>query len=154
MFAAVVVPLFGVFYSPGTPSPRAAFCSVVAGALTRVVLEFSIPKDGFLILPYNFDEFFDYGPAASSLFPVFFDQAAGDLWNPAVEPCMAEQFEDYTGVDSVAAFVASLIAFVVIQLCENPDKPLFSFPGLEAYEKDLGMHKDETIDTKKEEVEA
>ena len=152
MFAAVVVPLFGVFYSPGKPSPRAAFVSVLSGVVTRVVLEFSIPKDKFYLLPYEDDEFLNYGPAASSSFPVFFDKPDGELWNPTVDPCVQETFKDYIGVDSLSAFFAGLISFVAVALIEHATgKPLFTFPGLEAYEKDLGHHKDETEKTRKPE---
>ena len=151
MFAAVVVPLFGCFYSPGTPSPRAAFVSVVAGVVTRVVLEFSIPKDGLYILPYDGDEFYDYGPAASSKLPVFFDAPADDLWDPATEPCVQEQLKDFLGVDSLSAFLAGLLAFVGVAMAESAiGRPLFSFGGLEAYEKELTNEtKDETELTRK-----
>lgn len=152
MFAAVVVPLFGVFYSPGKPSPRAAFLSVIVGATTRVVLEFALPKDGYLILPFKHPEFVDYGPAASANFPVFFDMEEDDLWDPVQHPCDAPQLEDYTGVDSLAAPFAALVVFVTVTMLERcKGSPLFSFPGLEGYEKDLGQseHKDETQGTKK-----
>ena len=155
MFAAVVAPLFGCFYSPGKPSPRAAFLSVVIGATTRVVLEFVLPKDGYLILPFESDEFQDYGPAASAKLPIFFDAPAEDLWNPddPSEACNSVQLEDYTGVDSLAAFVVSLLVFVLVTLVEKAmGKPLFSFPGLEGYTKNFHEHepKDETNKTTKE----
>ena len=151
MLAGVVAPLFGCFYTK-TPSPRAALLSVLSGVITRVVLEFTIPKDGLLILPYNYPEFYDYGPAASAAFPTFFD--ADVVWDPATEPCEAEQFEDYTGVDSLSAFLCSILVFVGVQLIENArgGKALFTFPGLEPYEKDLKKHEhpDETNATAKE----
>merc|ERR1712232_1231467 len=48
VFASVVVPLFGCFYTK-KPSPLAALLSIISGILVRVVLEFTLPKDGFLI---------------------------------------------------------------------------------------------------------
>ena len=152
MFAAVVVPLLGVYYSPGTPSPRAALVAVLSGTITRVVLEFAPPKDGYLILPYDSEEFYDYGPGASSKYPVFFDFPADELWDPAEEPCMMVQLEDYTGADSLAAFLVSIISFVAITMVERATgKPLFTVPGLEPYEKELESdeHKDGTEMTKK-----
>lgn len=138
MFAAVVVPLFGVFYSPGTPSPRAAFVSVVAGAATRVVLEFALPKDGFLLLPFNEEEFYNYGAPTSSKYPTFYDLPPEEVWDPATEPCEQEQYEDYTGVDSLASFLACLICFVGVTALEHCiKKPLFDFPGLTGYEKEI-----------------
>jgi len=50
VFATVVVPLFGCFYAE-TPSPRAALLAIVGGMVTRIVLEFALPKDGFFLLP-------------------------------------------------------------------------------------------------------
>lgn len=152
MFAAVVVSLFGVFYTPGTPSPRAAFVSVVSGAITRVVMEFTLPKDGYLLLPFELDEFLDYGTPNTSKFPVFFDEPAEDVWDPATEPCVQERWEDFTGVDSLVAPLVALLTFVGITWIERcTGKPLFTFTGLEAYEKDLGHdHKDETEMTKKD----
>jgi Na+/proline symporter len=138
VLATTVAPIFGCFYVKN-PSPRAAFCSTMLGVVVRVVLEFTLPKDGFLLLPYDEPEFLDYGPAASSLFPPFFDEAPENLWNATAEPCTQERFEDYTGTDSMAAFVCSILAFVIVQAIENKTgKPLFSFPGMDPYEKDLG----------------
>lgn len=68
VFATVIAPLFGAFYTR-KPSPRAAVCSVVVGAVTRIVLEFALlPKDGFLLLPYSGPEFDNYGAARLSSF--------------------------------------------------------------------------------------
>lgn len=144
MFAGVVAPLFGCFYSPGTPSPRAAFCSILSGVIVRVVLEFALPKDGFLILPYKDDEFKTYGGAASSLFPTFFDESEEDLWNPSVEQCNSGRYKDYTGVDSLAAFLCSALVFVLVTVMEG-DKPLFDFKGLRPYEKQLAHSPDDKL---------
>jgi Na+/proline symporter len=137
MLAAVVAPLFGCFYSPGTPSPRAAFCSVVSGIVTRITLEFTLPKDGFLVMAFNLPEFQNPGSAASSLFPTFFDKPAEELWDPAVDVCNSTQLEDYTGVDSLSAFIVSVVVFVAVTAIEHArgGKPLFDFPGLQPYEK-------------------
>lgn len=160
VLATVVPALVACFYVKN-PSPRAALCSVITGAVARVVLEFALPKDGLLLLPFNKAEFYDYGTAASSLFPPFFDENVTDLWDPATEPCVQEQFEDYTGVDSIAAFVGSIIVFAVVQTLEGVmGEALFKLPWLEPYEKeitmagefgDAGKHIDETQTTKKSE---
>lgn len=151
VLATVVPSLFACFYVKN-PSPRAALCSVLTGAIARIVLEFALPKDGLLLLPFSKPEFYDYGPAASSLFPPFFDENVTNLWDPAVEPCVQEQFEDYTGVDSIAAFVGSIIVFALVQTLENcMGEPLFTLPWLEPYEKDIAMESDtkEIDDTQK-----
>jgi len=148
MLAAVVAPLFGCFYAT-KPSPRAALLSLLSGVIVRLVLEFALPKDGLLILPFNYPEFYDYGPAASANYPVFFDEPAADLWDPTEEPCDQAQLEDYTGVDSLSAFLCSILVFLLVQTVEkaNGYKPIFTLRGLEPYEKDLGHH-DETNTTK------
>jgi hypothetical protein len=145
MLAAVVAPLFGCFYSPGTPSPRAAFCSVICGVVTRITLEFTLPKDGFLVMAFKQPEFQNPGSAASSLFPTFFDKPAEELWDPAVETCNSTQLEDYTGVDSLSAFIVSIIVFVSVTAIEHArgGKPLFDFPGLQPYEKPSVTKEDE-----------
>lgn len=148
VLAAVVAPLFGAYYTKN-PSPRAAFVSVVTGALTRVILEFSLPKDGYLVLPYDKPEFVDYGTAASVNYPVFFDQPEEFLWDPVSEPCDHVQLEDYTGVDSLAAFIASILAFVVIQAIENPEKPMFNFAGLQGYDKVLKSEEEHVDEAKR-----
>ena len=148
VLAAVVAPLFGAYYTKN-PSPRAAFVSVVTGALTRVILEFSLPKDGYLVLPYDKPEFVDYGTAASVNYPVFFDQPEEFLWDPVSEPCDHVQLEDYTGVDSLAAFITSILTFVVIQAIENPEKPMFNFAGLQGYDKVLKSEEEHVDETKR-----
>ena len=125
MFATCVVPLFGCFYTK-TPSPLAALCSILTGVVVRIVLEFALPKDGWLIMPFPGDEFLDYGSAASTAFPTFFDVSANDMWDPATDTCEQPRFNDWTGVDSLAAPIAGLIVFVVVQWLER-DAPLVNF---------------------------
>ena len=70
---------------------------------------------------------------------------------------MNEQLRDYTGADSLAAFLAAAICFVAVTLIENSSgKPLFTMPGLEPYEKQLESeeHKDVTEMTKKVDPDA
>jgi len=125
MFATCVVPLFGCFYTK-KPSPLAALCSICTGILVRVILEFALPKDGFLILPFPGDDFLNTGAAASTAFPTFFDQPEEDIWDPSVDQCEQPRFNDWTGVDSLAAPLASAIVFVIIQWLER-NGPIFSF---------------------------
>jgi hypothetical protein len=140
VFATVVVPLFGCFYCKN-PSPRAAVVGILGGIITRVVLEFALPKDGLLLLPFDDPTFLDVGPAASSLLPSFIDADPADYWNPENEACTQETFEDYTGVDSLAAPLVNLILFVSIQFLENyRGKALFEFGGSEGYIKNTTEH--------------
>ena len=61
VLATILVPLFGCFYTK-RPSPLAALCAIIPGLVTRLTLEFALPKDGLLILPFPGDEFLNYGP--------------------------------------------------------------------------------------------
>jgi Na+/proline symporter len=141
VFACMITPLFGCFYAKN-PSPRAALCSILTGIILRVTLEFVLPKDGLLVLPLDFPEFDNYGPAASTLLPTFVDGPAGSVWDPSIEPCEQEKYSDYTGVDSLAAFGASMLVFIIIQFVEHKiGRPIFYFPGDVGYEKDLGDDK-------------
>lgn len=127
VLASVVVPLFGCFYTK-KPSPFAAFCAIVGGILVRVILEFALPKDGWLLLPFSGSEFLDYGPAASTFYPAFIDVPAADHWDPTAEgeECDQPQFNDWTGVDSLAAPLYACIVFVFVQWLER-NGPIHSF---------------------------
>jgi len=120
VLATAVVPLIGAFYTK-TPSPLAALCAILVGGITRLVLEFALPKDGWLILPFEGDEFLDYGPAASSAYPAFIDETPDQHWDPSAEgqQCNQPRFNDWTGVDSLAAPVLGAIVFILVQFLER-----------------------------------
>lgn len=145
VLATVVAPLFGAFYCK-TPRPNAALFAILVGGGMRVALELTIPKDGFLLLPYKDAEFQDVGSAASTAFPTFFDVPASDMWNPQEEQCQQRQFEDYTGVDSLASFLASVLVFVTVQFLER-NGPMFVLPFQTPYDKLIEEEKilDETV---------
>lgn len=115
VFATVVVPLIGCFYCK-RPSPRAALIGVLGGAVTRIVLEFVLPKDGFLLLPFDDIIFYNYGPAPNALFPFFIDVPLADVWDPNDGACKQTQFKDFTGVDSLVSPLVCLILFATIQV--------------------------------------
>ena len=125
--AGAVIPLFAAFYVKD-PSPNAAFWSIFAGSLCRVILEFSLKKDGFLIYPYGGDEFLDYGTAASDLYPTFFDKSSADLWDPSVQECKQSRFEDWTGVDSLVSPAVSLLVFTILHVLEKTCGNVSCFP--------------------------
>ena len=118
VLASVVVPLFGCFYTK-KPSPLAALLCIITGVTTRVVLEIKLPKDGFLVAPFGGDEFLNFGTAASSAVPPFWDFPEEERWNPANEECVQERYADLSGVDSLAAPIACLIVFVTVQFLER-----------------------------------
>ena len=89
-------------------------------------------------MPYNNIIFYNYGTAAGVSMPTYIDEP--DLWwDPSVEVCEQEQFRDFTGADSLAAFVCSILVFVGIQWLEfELERPLFNFIGLVPYKKEMG----------------
>lgn len=96
-------------------------------------------------MPYNDIIFYNYGPAASINYPVFFDEPEDLIWNPEVEICEQEQFRDFTGVDSLSAFLCSILVFAGVQWLEHwLGRPLFNFPGLVPYRKDTGEEDEST----------
>jgi hypothetical protein len=97
-----------------------------------------LPKDGSFLLPYDDPEFLDYGPAASSLLPSFIDAPASDHWDPNTEKCVQERYKDYSGTDSLAAFVCSILVFLLVQWAEHHQggRALFSYPGDQPYNKE------------------
>lgn len=91
-------------------------------------------------MPYNDITFYNYGTAASTLLPTFFDVDDPALWwDPNVEVCEQTQYRDFTGVDSLSAFLTSILVFVGVQSLEHwLGRPLYRFPGLTPYRKDTG----------------
>lgn len=137
MLATAIAPLFGAFYTH-MPSPTAALLSSVTGAVVRIVLEFALPKDGTFLLPYKYDEFKKYGLAASLKLPTSVNGNTTTVWNPEQETCAQDgSFKDYSGIDSLVAFFASVVVFVAVQTIETRviRKRLFRFPGDEGYDK-------------------
>ena len=146
VLASIVAPLFGCFYAK-KPSPRAAFCSIIMGTLTRIVMEFALPKDGYLLLPFQEPEFENYGPGASLKLPPFVDGPPEDVWDPSEQVCEQEYFRDFTGVDSLSAFLMSIIVFCSVQTIEHKlGRPLFNLPGMIPYLKECQMQKDDDDD--------
>ena len=125
VLATIVVPLFGCFYAEN-PSPLAALCAIMTGLVTRITLEFALPKDSFLILPFPGDEFLNYGSAASTAYPTYFDKPQEEVWDSNTEHCEQPRYNDWTGVDSLVAPVASAIVFVFVQFLER-NGPIHNF---------------------------
>ena len=136
VLAGCIVPLFACFYVKD-PSPTAGLAAVIGGTLMRLILEFSLPKDGFLLLPFKKDEFLDYGVPSSDLYPGFFDVVDDDKWDKS--SCEQSRFKDFTGVDSLASPVFSLVVFAVVHLWEKSrGKPLIGGKYMTPYTKELG----------------
>lgn len=115
MLAGCVVPMFAAVYWKKC-NPLAACIAMLAGSITRLILEFALPKDGLLLLVGTYAK--SFGPGAY-LEP--FD--ADNNW---VEGgCPQEKLEDWTGVDSLISPGVSLLFLVALQKVPVPDSFLF-----------------------------
>lgn len=137
MLAGCVVPLLCCFYVK-KPSPTAALVSVLGGSILRLILEGALPKDRFLILPFSGDEFLDYGTPASAGLPAFLDVPAAEQWD--ANTCAQRRLADYTGVDSLASPIFSLVLFFAVHWYEKyvHGKPLISAWWMEPNSKKAG----------------
>ena len=126
VLAGCVAPIFFAFYVKD-PSPRAGLAAMLAGTCMRVILEFTLPKDGNLILPFNTDEFLDYGKPKTSLFPTFFDLPEDQLWTPGEDQCPQDRLRDFTGVDSLASPLFGILVFFAIHYGEKMTGKTFMF---------------------------
>jgi Na+/proline symporter len=122
VLAGCIVPLFAAFYVD-KPSPNAGLAAVVGGSLLRIILELTLPKDGYLILPFAGDEFLDYGGVSSDLYPNFFDVPSADKWDPST--CNQTRLNDWTGVDSLCSPLFSLLLFAIVHFLEKNGRNVF-----------------------------
>lgn len=112
MFAGAVVPMFAAVYWKKC-NPLAAVIAMVGGSITRLILEFTLEKDGLLLLVGSYARTF--GPGAY-LDPYF---------QSAPESCPQKDLEDWSGVDSLISPGVSLFLLLVCQFLPVPDHPLF-----------------------------
>jgi len=126
--AGGVVPLFAaVYWKPGACfglikhkcKPIAAVCALLSGSILRAILEWSLPKDGLLLLTGKYAR--SFGPQVAAD-PEMFDSSV--MNGGIAEVCPQEKLEDWTGVDSLLAPVVSLLVLLIVQLLiPNPDHP-------------------------------
>ena len=118
--AGALIPMFVAVYWP-TCNPIAVFCCFVSGSLTRIILEFALPKDGSLVIAGEFAETSGAGIYGYDDFKKFsnWDLATGgeDAVDYGVagkiEACPQKRLEDWTGIDS---FLSPAIGIVVLLL--------------------------------------
>jgi len=139
MFAGCVVPMFAAVYWKNC-KPIAAFSAMLMGSLTRAVLEWSLPKDGLLLLTGTYAETFAAGLYEYADFKKFTNwdvvvgaQNAVDYSVPvngvtgAEEVCPQRPLEDWTGADSLMAPCVCLITLLIVQMLPiNPTGVAFT----------------------------
>jgi hypothetical protein len=121
VFASCFVPLMAAVYLPHT-TPNAGLLSCVAGGISRVILEFALPKDGTLVAFGSYA--LHYGSAIAGL-PSFMEikpaSAAGSagVWDPEKDTCEQEPMRDWTGLDSIVSPIISLLVLMAVQAFEG-----------------------------------
>jgi len=117
MLAGSVVPLFAAVYWKSC-KPFAAFVAMLGGSVARLILEFTLDKDGLLLLVGKFA--LSFGPGS---------YGGLDITNGAPLPdgswCPQFKLSDWTGIDSVMAPAISLVLLLVFQLVPSPNHWLF-----------------------------
>ena len=120
VFASCFVPLVAAVYFPAV-TPNAGLLSCVAGCVTRIALELTLPKDGSTIAWGAYA--LAYGKALPGLpaFMTFVPPSAEDaslLWSPEKDTCDQAPLSDWTGLDSLVSPVVYLLVLVAITLLE------------------------------------
>lgn len=122
VFASCFVPLMFATYWGQRCSPNAGLLSVIAGGVTRVVLEFTLPKDGSLVAFGTYAK--QFGPAIPGL-PAFLEvqppsaAATAGIWDPDKETCDQKPMSDWTGLDSLVSPVVCLLVFLTVHFIER-----------------------------------
>ncbi|CAN0281406.1 unnamed protein product, partial [Discosporangium mesarthrocarpum] len=60
VLAGCIAPLFAAIYAKNVVTPGGALAGILFGSILRTVLEFALPKDGLLVIPYG-DYSFNFG---------------------------------------------------------------------------------------------
>ncbi|CAM9540104.1 unnamed protein product, partial [Choristocarpus tenellus] len=115
VLAGCIAPLFAAIYWKNVVTPGGALAGILFGSILRTVLEYALPKDGFLIIPHG-EYSYDYGSGQAGL-PSFIDAPTTDHWNP--DTCDQPRFEDWTGLDSLVSPIAGLVVMFAISLLER-----------------------------------
>ncbi|CAM9703548.1 unnamed protein product [Ascophyllum nodosum] len=128
VLAGCIAPLFAAIYFKKTVTPGGALAGVLFGSILRAILEFALPKDGFLVIPYG-SYSYDYGPGQSDTLPTFMDVEPSEHWDP--DSCQQPRLEDWTGLDSlVAPVVGAIVMFAWSAVERALDRTLWTcLPG-------------------------
>ena len=115
MLAGSVIPMFAAVYWKSC-KPIAAFIAMFGGSLLRLILEFTLPKDGLLLL---------VGKYARSFGPGSYGGLNVETGAPLDGWCPQYMLKDFTGIDSIAAPFFSLLLLLVCQILPTPKHWLF-----------------------------
>lgn len=126
VLAGVLVPLLAAVYWKGI-TPNAGLLACVLSSTLRIILEFTLPKDGSLVAFGKFA--LQYGKAIPGL-PSFMEilpaseQDNMGVWaNPDDGQCKQEKMADWTGLDSVICPVFCLLVLTTVFFLEKAIGP-------------------------------
>ncbi|KAF8071320.1 cho-1 [Scenedesmus sp. PABB004] len=131
VLAGCFVPLIAAIYWPAV-SPNAGLLSCIAGSGLRIILEFTLPKDGSLVAFGSYA--LNYGKALPGL-PVFMETrpdtnaAASLVWSPDKDTCQQTPMRDWTGLDSILSPLFCLAVMLIVMSLERllPGRDLLFF---------------------------
>ncbi|PNW87979.1 hypothetical protein CHLRE_01g009400v5 [Chlamydomonas reinhardtii] len=121
VLAGCLVPLLAAVYYP-RGSPNAGLLSCLGGSILRLILEFTLPKDGSLVIAGKYAFLYGSGlPGLPSFMTITPESAAADagVWNPDTEVCDQPPMKDWTGLDSLVSPAFSLFLFVSVSVFER-----------------------------------
>lgn len=116
MLAGSVIPMFAAVYWKSC-KPLAAFMAMFIGSLSRLILEFAVPKDGLLLLVGKYA--LSFGPGAYGGINV-------ETAEPLPGWCPQFKLADWTGIDSLIAPAISLVVLLIFQLVPSPKHKWFT----------------------------
>ncbi|KAI8470481.1 MAG: Sodium:solute symporter family-domain-containing protein [Monoraphidium minutum] len=132
VLAGVLVPLLAAVYGGRRVSPNAGLLACLTGSILRLVLEFTLPKDGTFVMFGTYA--LGYGAAVPG-FPSFMEAVApglaadAGLWDAEKDTCQQEPMRDLSGIDSLVSPVASLLVLLAVIAIEAafPNADLLCF---------------------------
>lgn len=118
VLAGTIFPLIAEIYFPNWVTPSGAIIGTVLATFARTILEYTLPKDGSLVMPFG-SYGFDYGDGQPGV-PGFVDSP--DVW--AKDTCEQQRLDDWTGVDSlispgICMIVTLLFSYIELKTGKN-----------------------------------
>lgn len=129
VFAGVLVPLVFAVYLPRQATPNAGVLSLLAGSITRAVLQFALPHDGSLVYAGTYALNYGLGLAGLPSFMIVDPPGAAEVWDTAAVPCEQTELKDWSGIDSLISMGASFFTMLLVVGLEHmyPNLDLLPF---------------------------
>eukprot|EP00899_Mesostigma_viride_P009720 jgi/Mesvir1/1874/Mv22909-RA.1 len=108
VFAGCLVPLFGAIHFRDKVTPNAGVLTILSGSILRIILEFTLPKDG---------SFVAFGKHANTYDTA--KEGAPCDWDASKPLVHQGRLSDWTGLDSLVSPAFSLLVMVVVSWIER-----------------------------------